>query len=81
MTPKVPTPPTGFDKLPNNSDVSVGADMTRIKHYRNEAVHNKSGKMTNQDFHDQWNILENVIIPLNHVRFFPSLVINIPWSK
>jgi hypothetical protein len=70
MFPKVQPPPTGFDKLPNNSDVSVGADMARIKHYRNEAAHNKSGKMTNQDFHRHWNILENVIIHLNHVRFF-----------
>ena len=70
MTPKVQPPPTGFDKLPNNSDVSVGADMARIKYYRNEAVHNKSGKMTNQNFYHHWNILENVIIHLNHVRSF-----------
>jgi len=68
MTPKIPSPPTGFDKLPNNSDVSVGADMARIKHYRNEAAHNKSGKMTYQDFHHHWNTLENVIIHLNHVK-------------
>ena len=71
MTPNVPTPPSGFDKLPiNSSDVSIGDDMARIKYYRNAAVHNKTGKMTNQDFQHQWNILENVIITLNHVRFF-----------
>ena len=67
MTPNVPTPPSGFDKLPiNSSDVSIGDDMARIKYYRNDAVHNKTGKMTNQDFQNNWNILEKVSIPLNH---------------
>ena len=88
MTPKVQRPPSGFDKLPiNSSDVSIGDDMARIKYYRNDAVHNKSGKMTNQDFQHQWNILENVIITLNPKKkwimfdFFPSLVVNIHWPK
>jgi hypothetical protein len=57
MTPVVTEPPQGFDRLPSNSsDVSYGANVARIKYYRNEAVHNNTGKMTNQDFGQKWEI-------------------------
>ncbi|XP_062582487.1 uncharacterized protein LOC134244239 isoform X2 [Saccostrea cucullata] len=57
----VPAPVTGFDKLPVQTDDSVGADLARIKHYRNLVSHSNNAKLTEEDFNDYWTEVEKVI--------------------
>lgn len=52
---------TGFDKLPSPSDTSVGANIARIKYYKNLLVsHSTTGKIDLNDFCHIWTDLETV---------------------
>ncbi|XP_061171672.1 ankyrin repeat domain-containing protein 17-like [Saccostrea echinata] len=57
----VPAPATGFDKLPPQTDDSVGADLARIKHYRNIVAHSNNAKLSETDLNDYWADIESAI--------------------
>ena len=60
-TPCVLPPRTGFDQLPPNTDLSEGADLARIKPYRNYIAHHKEGKIDKTDFNLAWTDLSGVM--------------------
>ncbi|XP_062566082.1 uncharacterized protein LOC134228439 [Saccostrea cucullata] len=57
----VPAPVTGFEKLPVQTDDSVGADLARIKHYRNLVAHSNNAKLSEADFDNYWVDIESAI--------------------
>ncbi|CAG2188849.1 unnamed protein product [Mytilus edulis] len=50
---------TGWDNLPPPGDTSIGADLTRVKWYRNQSVHSKDGILSLTDFNKCWGDLES----------------------
>ena len=58
------TPPiTGWDNLPNSTDHSLGADLIRIRIYRNSIYgHNHSIEITNADFEKLWREISEVLL-------------------
>ncbi|XP_062604985.1 uncharacterized protein LOC134266775 [Saccostrea cucullata] len=61
MNPSTLAPAGGFDILPNPSDVSTGADLARIKFYRNEVAHSANARMDANDFNTSWTHVEEAI--------------------
>ncbi|XP_062605992.1 uncharacterized protein LOC134267803 [Saccostrea cucullata] len=61
MSPCTPAPAGGFDVLPNPSDVSTGADLVRIKFYRNKVAHSSDAKMNINEFNLSWTDVEEAI--------------------
>ncbi|CAC5381173.1 unnamed protein product [Mytilus coruscus] len=51
----------GYNVLPSKDDISDGAKIAIIKHYRNELAHASDAKMDEQNFDDIWSNLENAI--------------------
>ena len=47
-------PPTGWHKMPVDGDVSLEANIVRIKCFRNELCHSVSTGIPNGDFEDKW---------------------------
>lgn len=43
-----------FDKLPPVTEVSDGADLARIKYYRNVMAHAEKDELSNEDFNTMW---------------------------
>lgn len=62
MTPKECAPVTGWDNLPLQGDTSTGADLARIKWYRNKLAHSDVGKLSPVDFTQYWGNVEGVSI-------------------
>ncbi|XP_052085673.1 serine/threonine-protein phosphatase 6 regulatory ankyrin repeat subunit B-like [Mytilus californianus] len=58
---KVKQPGTGYDKLPPPADKSEGADLARIKHYRNKMAHIDQNRISNADFVNQWTEISEAI--------------------
>ena len=58
------TPPaTGWDDLPNSADHSLGADLVRIRIYRNTIYgHNHSMEITNADFEKLWREISEALL-------------------
>ena len=58
------TPPiTGWDNLPNSTDHSLGADLVRIRIYRNTIYgHNHSMEMTTADFEKLWMEISEALL-------------------
>ena len=58
------TPPiTGWDNLPNSTDRSLGADLVRIRIYRNTIFgHNHSMEITNADFEKLWMEISEALL-------------------
>ena len=58
------TPPaTGWKDLPNITDHSLGADLVRIRIYRNEIYgHNHSMEITNADFEKFWREISETLL-------------------
>ena len=58
------TPPaTGWKDLPNITDHSLGADLVRIRIYRNEIYgHNHSMEITNADFEKLWREISETLL-------------------
>ena len=48
-------PPTGWHKMPADDDVSLEANIVRIKCFRNELCHSVSTGIPNGEFEDKWN--------------------------
>jgi len=68
------TPPaTGWDDLPNSTDLSLEADLARIKYYRNEVYgHSKTMELTDTEFDDLWREISEALVRiaahLSHVK-------------
>ena len=58
------TPIRISDVVPHSSDVSVGADLSRLKYYRNQVAHNDSGTLTDRQFQEWWNDIAQVMLEL-----------------
>ena len=58
------TPPiTGWDNLPSSTDHSLGADVVRIRIYRNTIyAHNHSMEMTNAEFEKLWMEISEALL-------------------
>ncbi|CAG2251700.1 unnamed protein product [Mytilus edulis] len=67
IPPLVTEPPTGFDNLPPPHDKSDGANIARLKYYKNFLVsHSKDGTLPNADFVRIWSELEQAITGLDN---------------
>ncbi|VDI27413.1 Hypothetical predicted protein [Mytilus galloprovincialis] len=62
LSPRESAPITGWDNLPHPNDNSTGADLARVKWYRNQSVHSKDGILSSTDFNQWWGDLEGVSI-------------------
>lgn len=61
MHPVVTPPINGFDKLPLAHEISNGANIARLKYYKNFIIsHSKYGTISNVDFSRIWVDLEQV---------------------
>ncbi|CAC5368067.1 unnamed protein product [Mytilus coruscus] len=69
LPPVVVAPVNGFDELPNPNDKSDGANIARLKYYKNFLVsHSKDGSISNVDFVGMWNTLEQAIKGLDNSK-------------
>ncbi|CAC5379936.1 unnamed protein product [Mytilus coruscus] len=69
LPPVVVAPVNGFDELPNPYDKSDGANIARLKYYKNFLVsHSKDGSISNVDFVGMWNTLEQAIKGLDNSK-------------
>ncbi|CAC5422317.1 unnamed protein product [Mytilus coruscus] len=57
------------DILPLQSDVSNGADLSRLKYYRNKFAHHDAWTLTNKDFETYWNDICQAILRLGGPKF------------
>jgi hypothetical protein len=57
-------PPKGWDALPDDSDLTLPADIARIKYYRNcvYAHGNDRMELTNSDFEDYWKRIKGALL-------------------
>ncbi|XP_063448810.1 uncharacterized protein LOC134728217 isoform X1 [Mytilus trossulus] len=61
MTPRESAPITGWDNSPQPGDTSTGADLARVKWYRNKLAHSEVGKLSPADCTQYWGDLEGAI--------------------
>ncbi|XP_056003199.1 uncharacterized protein LOC125661021 [Ostrea edulis] len=54
----VSEPATGWDRVPLDSDNSLGTNMTRIKEYRNKLAHPSKNRMGDNSFKKIWTSLK-----------------------
>ena len=57
-------PPTGWHKMPTDSDNSREANIVRIKYLRNELCHSVSTGIAKDVFEDKWNIVSSALVAL-----------------
>lgn len=53
-------PSNGYDKMPPATEISDGADLARIKYYRNQIVHAEKDEIAKQDFTIAWACISKV---------------------
>ena len=53
----LPVPLTDWHKMPADDDQSLGANIARIKCFRNELCHSVSTSIPNEEFEDKWNTI------------------------
>ena len=58
-------PPTGWNKMPVDSDTSPEANIIRIKCFRNELCHSVSTGIPNNEFEDKWNKISSLLQALD----------------
>ncbi|CAG2242254.1 unnamed protein product [Mytilus edulis] len=56
-------PINGYDSLPLNVETSPGADLARIKWYRNMLAHHDSKEIPTSDFNTAWSDISDVSVP------------------
>ncbi|XP_052072537.1 uncharacterized protein LOC127710637 isoform X1 [Mytilus californianus] len=61
LPPRQSAPATGWDNLPHPGDTSIGADLARVKWYRNKLVHSNDGILSSTDVIQYWGDLEGAI--------------------
>ena len=49
------------DKLPSEKNITLAANLSRIKHYRNMIVHSNDALVADKDFESYWNVVTKVI--------------------
>ncbi|XP_071122328.1 uncharacterized protein [Mytilus edulis] len=54
-------PINGFDKLPLPVETTPGADLARIKWYRNQLAHHDSNKIATADFNTAWSNISDAV--------------------
>ncbi|CAC5403935.1 unnamed protein product [Mytilus coruscus] len=54
-------PITGYDSLPLTVETTPGADLARIKWYRNILAHHDRNKMVTSDFNTAWSIISDTV--------------------
>ncbi|XP_063448361.1 uncharacterized protein LOC134727895 [Mytilus trossulus] len=54
-------PIDGFDRLPLPVETTPGADLARIKWYRNILAHHESNKMATADFNTAWSNISDAV--------------------
>lgn len=54
-------PATGFDHLPSAGDITLGADLARIKYYRNYLAHLNDNKIDKSNFTTAWNDISDAV--------------------
>ena len=52
------------DVVPVSSDVTEGADLSRLKYYRNQVAHHYSGTLTDIQYQEWWKDITQVILDL-----------------
>ena len=59
----LPAPPNGWDAMLEADDVTLEAELARIKHYRN-SVHGHLGdtRITKADFQELWQEIEAAML-------------------
>ena len=57
-------PATGWNDLPNESDLSPEAHIVRIKYFRNELCHSISTSISDAEFNDKWNQISRSLTSL-----------------
>ena len=74
------TPPvTGWDNLPNSTDLSPEADLVRIKFYRNEVYgHSKNMEISDAEFVDLWREISEALL---RIAGSLSVAKNDEWKK
>ncbi|XP_052073967.1 early endosome antigen 1-like [Mytilus californianus] len=73
LPPRESSPLTGWDNLPPPGDTSTGADLARVKWYRNLSAHSKDGILSSTDFNQFWGDLEGAIGRLSAKGGLPML--------
>ena len=58
----VPEPHYGWDILPSKTDNSPGANLARIKFYRNDVSHPSNDGIDNTTFEKMWTDLRQVCL-------------------
>lgn len=59
------TPIQVSDKLPISTNLTVGADLSRIKFYRNKIAHSEDGFISSIDFQEYWNDIKMVSLNIH----------------
>ena len=60
----VPAPTSGWDILPQSSENSIGANLARIKYYRNYVSHSSNSETDDKTFQDIWATLKKESLTL-----------------
>ena len=63
------TPPvTGWDMFPNRTDLSLEADLARVKFYRNEVYgHSKNMEISDAEFVDLWREISEALLRIARI--------------
>ena len=73
------TPLTGWDNLPNIADHSLGADLARIKYYRNSIYgHSRDMEIVESDFCNLWREISEALL---RITGSISLAKRDEWNK
>ena len=62
-------PINGWDKLPHPNEKSPGANLARIKFYRNTLAHATQFSIGDSEFMDQWTTISYVSV----AKYFPYI--------
>lgn len=57
------------DCIPAKTDTNTGADISRIKYYRNQIAHSDDGQISSKEFNEIWDILSEAIVRLGGPAF------------
>ena len=55
----LPTPANGWNKLPDETDDSIQANIATIKFLRNEVLHSSSTDISESEFEEKWNLISS----------------------
>lgn len=70
-------PINGFDKLPLPNETTPGADLARIKWYRNKLAHHDSNTFKTVDFNAAWINLTDVSLFLKNHNFVYTFCVSL----